>query len=214
MAIILLIKMEDGEVTELPLLSKISMGRSSSSDYTIKDNKMSGIHCTFEITSRDEVLFTDLGSTNGSYCNNSIVTKTLFRINDSILIGNTIVRIEERRLTIEERRSIGTSNNKQVEEKTFLHSNKTIIKSTIKKQKEMSEDANEIIKNSTVENEGGIEQKNVTKKRIGILDKNIKSRIKSTMTFSHADTMHDQEPSTGKTKLLKLDKNTVKKKKV
>ena len=71
MAIILIIKTDDGEVTELPLLSKIIMGRSSSSDFTIKDNKMSGSHCSFEITNRGQVMFTDLGSTNGSYYNNS-----------------------------------------------------------------------------------------------------------------------------------------------
>ena len=141
MAIILIIKTEDGEITELPLLSKIVLGRSSSSDYIVKDSKISGSHCSFEITPRDQVMFIDLGSTNGSYCNNSKTTQTLVKINDVIRIGNTLIRIEEKRLTIGERRAIGLSANRQVDEKTLPtedHSDKTKIEILDKNMKKRS----------------------------------------------------------------------------
>ena len=205
MAIILLIKMEDGEVTELPLLNKISLGRSSSSDFQIQDNKISGVHCTFEITPRDQVMFTDLGSSNGSYCNNNKITKALFKINDSIRIGNTVIKIEVTRLTYAERRSIGTSSFKKVEEKSLLPDKKIVSK----KESHSNEDITQNIEDKKSENN----KESVTKRRVGILDIKIARKVKAAVDFSNADTIHEQEPSTGNTKFLKLEKNTTKKKK-
>ena len=110
MAIILLITTEDGQVNELPVLSKIIMGRSSTSDYKITDSKMSGAHGAFEVNAKGHLIYTDLGSTNGSFLNNSLVAQTRVCVNDVIRIGNTIIKIDEKRLNSSERLSIGTSN--------------------------------------------------------------------------------------------------------
>ena len=109
MAIILFIKTEDGLVTELPILGKVTMGRSSSSDYKIADAKMSGVHCSFEKNSKGQVVFTDLESTNGSFLNNSIIRQTLVRVNDVIRIGNTLIKIDDKRLNSSERIAVGVS---------------------------------------------------------------------------------------------------------
>lgn len=188
MAIILIIKTEDGGITELPLLNKIIMGRSSSSDYTIKDNKMSGSHCSFEITARGQVMFTDLGSTNGSYYNNSKISQTAFKINDVIRIGDTLIRIEEKRLSPSERMAIGVSSYKEENEKTLPgmgDSEKLLIK---KHEDQMDREAEKSPKRRTV-----------------VLDKSIKQKKAAPLTFARIDTIHDQEPSSGATKMLKLD---------
>ena len=183
MAVILIIKTEDGEITELPLLSKITIGRSSSSDYTIKDNKMSAIHCSFEVTSLDQVMFTDLGSSNGSYCNNSKVAQILFKINDLIQIGNTTVKIEARRLNSSEKKAIGVS--------TFKPSRNDKTLPSITHPKKV---------NDEVKNVGG----DATKKKTSISSKVVKFRPPATLTNRSNEL--EQEPSTGETKLLKLDK--------
>ena len=190
MAIILIIKTEDGEVTELPVLNKIIMGRSSSSDYTIKDSKMSGSHCSFEMTSKGQLMFTDLGSTNGSYLNNSRVNQTPVKINDVVRIGNTLIRLEDKRLSVNERMTIGVSNHNESNDKT-LPTMSEAEKKAIEKAEKIS-----------------------PKKRTGIvLDKSIKAKKQNEDNFAGVDTILDQELSTGATKMLKLDKDLLKKKK-
>lgn len=202
MAIILIIKTEDGEVTELPLLSKMTFGRSSSSDYTIKDSKMSATHCSFEITPKDQVMFTDLGSSNGSYCNNSKVTQIIFKINDLIRIGTTSIKIEEKRLNMSERKSIGLS--------TYTPSgnDKTLL--SVAKFK-IDQVAGQVEAETETKNVAAEDDLNATKKRSRIVNKVIKARPAE--TFSNISNEIDQEASTGATKLLKLNNDSTEKKK-
>lgn len=176
MAIILIIKTEDGGITELPILSKIIIGRSSTSDFVIKDSKMSGSHCTIEITAREQVMFTDLGSTNGSYFNNNKTTQAFLQINDVIRIGNTFIRLEEKRLSISERRSIGVSSHMDKNEKTLP---------------------------------GDEPKKKDSQKQNVVIDKNIKFNKEKSIDLSNVDVVHDQEPSSGATKMLKLDRKEI-----
>lgn len=198
MAIILIIKTEDGEVTELPVLNKIIMGRSSSSDYVIKDTKMSGSHCSFEITSKGQLMFTDLGSTNGSYLNNSKVNQTPVKINDVVRIGNTLIRLEDKRLSVNERMTIGVSNHKENNDKTLPKMTESEKKAIEKAESKAEENAEKVS----------------PKKRTAIaLDKNIKAKKQNEDNFAGVDTILDQEVSTGATKMLKLDSDVLKKKK-
>ncbi len=119
MAIILIIKTEDEQIAELPLLGKIVVGRSSSSDYKIDDTKMSSKHCSFEVTKKGEVLFCDVGSTNGSFLNNSQINQCHMRVNDVIRVGNTLIKIDEKKLTAAERIAIGNSKFKSRDDKTL-----------------------------------------------------------------------------------------------
>ncbi len=183
MAIILLIQDPQGEKAELPLLQKIVLGRSSSCDYKIEDSKISGKHCTFESTPKGEVVFTDLGSTNGSFLNNSKVNKSVIKLNDVVQIGGTTIKIDEKRLNVSERKAIGYSavQSKKNEDKTLPMIG-------------MPKD-----------------QEPMTKKSV-VLNKSLKDKKAQPAAFTSKDTVLDQEESSGMTKLLKLDKKTVKKK--
>jgi pSer/pThr/pTyr-binding forkhead associated (FHA) protein len=198
MAVILIIKTEDGEVTELPVLNKIIMGRSSSADFTIKDSKMSGQHCSFEMTVKGQLMFTDIGSTNGSFFNNSRISQTVVKINDVIRVGNTLIKIDEKRLLSSERMSIGLSTRKLENEKTLPV---------------MSEKDRKAIEKAEIQSEVAAEKS--PKKRTVVLDKSIKEKKKAPDDFNGVDTVLEQEVSTGATKMLKLDANKeiIKKKK-
>jgi pSer/pThr/pTyr-binding forkhead associated (FHA) protein len=185
MAIILMIKSENGELAELPLLFKMTFGRSSSTDFKINDSKMSGKHCTLEVTPKGEILFTDLGSTNGSFVNNSRITKVLVKVADVIVIGNTTITIDEKRLSIAERKAIGygvTAPAKNVEK--------------------------------TLPDLSNIKPKNeeFTTKKSVVLNKDIKNKKKDVNAFGASDNVLEQEESSGYTKMLKLE-NLIKKKK-
>jgi pSer/pThr/pTyr-binding forkhead associated (FHA) protein len=180
MAIILIIKAEDGEVTELPVLSKIIMGRSSSADFTIKDSKMSGQHCSFEMTAKGQLIFTDIESTNGSFFNNSKIDQTVVKINDVIRVGDTLIKLDEKRLSTSERMAIGTSTRKFENEKTL----------PFVSEREKQETEKDPVK--------------LPKKRTVVLDKSIKEKKRPPDDFNGVDTILEQEASTGDTKMLRL----------
>ena len=198
MAVILLIKTEDGQVSELPVLNKVVMGRSSSSDYKIVDSKMSSKHCSFEVTGKGEVLFCDLGSTNGSYINNSQVHQTYVRINDVIRIGNTLIKIDDKRLSPSERLAIGSTQLRNKNDKTLpalgsLRPNGTNSVDNPERPGELKGES--------------------PKKKTVVLGKNIKDKKRPVNHWAgSADTVLEQEESTGHTKFLKLDKDKTKKK--
>lgn len=196
MAIILIIKTEDGEVTELPVLNKIIMGRSSSSDFPIKDAKMSGQHCSFEMTHKGQLIFTDLGSTNGSFFNNSKINQTVVKINDVIRIGNTLIKLEDKRLTVNERMTIGVSSKKEDNEKTLPVMSEADRKSMEKAEFQSEQKAG----------------KESPKRRTVVLDKSIKEKKKAPDDFNGVDTVLEQEVSTGATRMLKLANDSKKKK--
>ncbi len=186
MAIILLIKTEDGQVTELPILNKVVMGRSGNCDYKIADIKMSGTHCSFEVNNAGQILFTDLGSTNGSFLNNSQIMQTFFRVNDIMRIGNTLIKIEEKRLTATERLAIGTSVASRKNDKTLPDMSKIGSKAPVETQ-DLNPDGS-------------------PKKKTIVLNKAHKEKKKMASNWIGAENVIDQEASSGQTKFLKLDK--------
>lgn len=189
MAIVLLIKTEDGEVTELPILKKTSLGRSSKSDYKITDAKISSTHCFLEVTKSGELLFRDLDSTNGSFLNNSRIHQSvIMKINDVIQIGNTLIKIFEKALTPAERVSIGSSNiSDNSDEKSIP--NMTQIGVSARTKAESADNAP------------------IEKRRAIVLDKNIKEKKPAAPhSWAGVDNVLDQEASTGNTRFLKLDK--------
>ncbi len=107
MAVVLLVTTIDGQTTELLVLEKCTLGRSSNCDLKIDDRQMSGKHGVFELTHNGELLYTDLGSSNGSYLNNSKIEKIQFKINECLRLGNTTVKIISKKLTAKESVSIG-----------------------------------------------------------------------------------------------------------
>jgi pSer/pThr/pTyr-binding forkhead associated (FHA) protein len=184
MAIILLIKTEDNVVSELQILSQTTIGRSQNSDCQIADTKMSGLHCSFEINSSGQLLFKDLGSSNGSFANNSLTTQTLMRVNDILRIGSTLVKIDEQKLSTAERLSIGSSLVKKKQDKALPElSNHKLTPS--------ADNASETPKKKTI-----------------LLNNIHKQKRKMTSNWSASENVIDQEESTGRTKFLKLDRTT------
>ncbi len=194
MAVILLVKLPDGSTTDLPLFGKITLGRSSACDFKVVDTKISGKHCSIELTKKGEILVKDLGSTNGTYLNNSKITHSVFRLNDTVLMGSTIIVIDERRLSVLEKKAIGIN----------------IIKNK-SKPKELPPMPEKESKGDNPESE--VDQKSTEpvlegdatrmKKKI-TLKKELKEKRVSP-NFVSTDKVIDQEESSGQTKLLKLD---------
>lgn len=193
MAIILLIKTEEGQVTELPIFGKVTLGRSGNSDFKIADIKMSGTHCSFEVNEKGQILFSDLGSSNGSYLNNSQVLQTLFRVNDIIKIGNTLIKLDEKRLLANERLAIGLSQVKKKSDKTLP---------------EMSR-----INTSDLTHTPESEQIEPPKKKTIVLNKEHKEKKKISANWVANENLIDQEASNGMTRVLKLALNKIIKKK-
>jgi len=119
MTVVLIIKTEDGQTTELPIIDSITLGRSSSCDFKLIDSKISGQHCQIGLTAKGEILFEDLGSTNGSFLNNSKIAKTNIKINDVIRIGHTLIKIDDQKLNAKEKLIIGYSSYAASNEKTL-----------------------------------------------------------------------------------------------
>lgn len=163
MPIILIIKTEDGNTIEVPVLNKTTLGRSSSSDYKINDGKMSGVHCAVEVNNKGQVILTDHESTNGSYLNNSKISQTVVKINDIIRVGNTLIKINEQQLNSKERLAIGISTHGGASDKTLPgHEEKPV-------------DAK------------------APKRNTVLLNKSIKEKKKGPDAFSTNDTVIDQE---------------------
>lgn len=194
MAIVLIIKTEDGQLAEIPVMSKIIIGRSSSSDLKIDDGKMSSKHCSFSLTKEGAVLFEDLSSTNGSFINNSRIMSTLMKVNDVIRVGNTLIRIDDKRLTPKERIAIGYNTMEKNGEATLPVLTQSQM--GIQKAKEVKP-GNKVEKKPTV-----------------VLNKELlKKKSKDENWNAGVDNVIEQEESSGMTKMLKLDKNAIKKKK-
>lgn len=199
MAIILLIKTPDGEVTELPILNRVVMGRSSASDFKIADDKMSGMHCAFEVTSKGQLLFKDLGSSNGSFINNSQVQEVHMSVNDVIRVGDTLIRIDEKRLGPSDRAAIGVSKVKASEQKTLPGLSQ--IKKKPEEKKEIKIDGK---KRPTI----GLSDKMKQEK-----EKDKEDRENNKIKWGSTKNVMDKESTSGNTKFLELTEEKKKKKK-
>lgn len=188
MPVVLIFKNENQSV-EFPLLGKSTVGRSSSCDLKIEDRQMSGKHGSFEIAPNGQLMYTDLGSTNGSFLNNSQITKTIFKLNDRLKLGNTWVSIDEKSLTSKERLAIG---------KTFLNEDETLVVGTLSQ-------SNQIIP-ADIAVKKAAAQKAAERKSV-VLNKDLKKKKlqQANWTGRSDENVIEAEESSGKTKFLKLD---------
>lgn len=191
MAIVLIFKTDD-QTTELPLLGKTTVGRSSSCDLALPDRQMSGKHGMFDVNSQGQLFYTDLGSTNGSFLNNSQIHKTIFKLNDILKMGNTTVVIDEKKLSAKERLAVGKSNLKEDDDQT-------IMVGTLSR-------TNSIVKSTAPVHDA---KESPREKKSVVLNKNLKSKkptAPSEWGSGKNENVIEQEESSGKTKMLKLDK--------
>ena len=184
MSIVILFVTNSQEASELFLMQKTIVGRSSKADFVLNDEKMSGRHCSFEITKDEKVQFKDLDSTNGSFLNGVKVMHHLLKLGDKIMMGNTTCYIDQDRLSQKERLTIGrsTGNEKisgELALPTVPRSDNNSV-SIVKLKKDKIKDA---------------------------------SKYNRDVKVNDKDRFIEQEESSGKTRMLKLDKNLLNKKK-
>lgn len=107
MAIVLIAKRVNGESAELKLEGKIYIGRKSGCNYVFpEDEKMSGKHGSLQMGTSGEIIYTDVGSSNGSFLNGDKVVETKIKTGQTLKLGNTLFTIDASRLTAEEKARI------------------------------------------------------------------------------------------------------------
>lgn len=99
---------ESKQVHELILDKSIkTIGRSSSCDIKLSDDHVSGKHLALKKTEQGKIIVKDLGSTNGTFINQSAISESLLRINDVLTIGPNIkISIDAAGLNEHERSAI------------------------------------------------------------------------------------------------------------
>lgn len=110
MSIIIIFQPEEGEPTELILLQKTIIGRSSKVDFNINDAKASSKHCSLEVTKNGQILYKDLESSNGSFLGHTQITNHYLKIGEKIRIGATYLFLDEKRMSPIERLGAGKIN--------------------------------------------------------------------------------------------------------
>ncbi len=104
MAVVLLIKISDGTIIDVPMFgSTVVIGRSSKADIKIDDKLISSRHCSIELKSGNQLIFRDLASTNGSFLNNSRIQEVRMKIGDRVQIGDNFIYIDESKLNVKEK---------------------------------------------------------------------------------------------------------------
>jgi len=106
MSIVIIISSPDKEHRSFKLTKFTLIGRSGSCDVQIDDPKMSGRHGSFEIGAEGEIIYRDQGSTNGSFLNKEKINTTIVTLSDEIMLGSSVLTIDENRLNEEELENI------------------------------------------------------------------------------------------------------------
>jgi len=75
--------------------TKISIGRSTTSDITIDDQLVSEKHAIIKIIPGKPLVIDDLTSTNGTYVNDESITSTKLKENDLIVLGETKLKLKK-----------------------------------------------------------------------------------------------------------------------
>lgn len=107
MTIIIKIATQNKKEVEYPIFEKCVIGRSHRCDLIIDDLHLSGQHGALEFDKSDKLFYTDLNSSNGSFLNRVRITETQFKVNDILQIGNSIITIDEKKLSTHEKKTIG-----------------------------------------------------------------------------------------------------------
>jgi predicted component of type VI protein secretion system len=109
MPVVLLIREED-EVHSVVLSKKpIVMGRSSSCDIRLSDEKISSRHLALMVNSSGKVIIKDLGSTNGTILNGSQIEDAVLMLEDQLMIGAVRLWIDPDQLSARERQILTRS---------------------------------------------------------------------------------------------------------
>jgi ABC transport system ATP-binding/permease protein len=64
-----------------------TMGRAKRSDFIVENFLLSRAHCRFTLSSTNELLVEDLGSTNGTFVNGRKVNRAVLATGDRVKVG-------------------------------------------------------------------------------------------------------------------------------
>lgn len=80
------------------------MGRSSSCDIKLSDERISSRHLAIKLNPAGRVIIKDLDSTNGTFLNGSQIQEAYLMIQDELLIGGVSIWLDEGQLSVKEKR--------------------------------------------------------------------------------------------------------------
>jgi pSer/pThr/pTyr-binding forkhead associated (FHA) protein len=86
--------LEEGELYPLFENREITLGRSPTNNVFVRDRNVSRVHCQI-VATEDNVILTDLQSTNGTFVNGERESEVELRPGDEIRLGTTLLRLEE-----------------------------------------------------------------------------------------------------------------------
>src|ERR1041384_6825875 len=90
----LICQLGGGNYVDFPLPSKpLTIGRSPQADLQVADERISRIHCGIRLEG-DTFVIKDLGSTNGTFVNDSRVQESRLKFGDTIRVGHTLLTFE------------------------------------------------------------------------------------------------------------------------
>lgn len=107
MAVYLIFILPNGKETRVHLESNLLIGRGDDCDVVIGEAGVSNHHANISFDSKGKILVVDLNSSNGSFKNGEQISKTFLQVNDTLNLNKVKVRIEETKLSPNERTNIG-----------------------------------------------------------------------------------------------------------
>jgi pSer/pThr/pTyr-binding forkhead associated (FHA) protein len=105
MPVVLLIREEDDTHSVVLTEKPIIMGRSSSCDVKLSDDKISSRHLAIKLNKSGRVIIKDLESTNGTFLNGAKIDEAYLMTNDQLMIGQVSIWLDETQLNIKERKT-------------------------------------------------------------------------------------------------------------
>lgn len=197
------------------------VGRSSKASLKLDDDMCSGQHASLHLADDGSVILTDLNSTNGTYVNETLVSTAMrIYIDDVIRVGNTRMWIDKSALGPRELVTLKSQANKtlftKIELKVGTDSNITRVAAARKKAIGLAGDT------SAEEGELGTNEESspeisvvfdqesandLAKKRV-IQSAKAKAKLAAQKDMSGVDSVFDLEESSGKTKMIKLERPT------
>lgn len=176
---------ESENIHELILDKSVkTIGRSSTCDIKLTDDHVSGKHLAFKKTEQGKVLVKDLGSTNGTFLNQSAISESVLKINDVLTIGPNI------------RISIDTSGLSGHERNAIEVNDKPVV--GITNRKETASEATTVMKINR--------KKGVNEVQQASADKENSSENSGPVKVGKNITEIDLEESSGMTKLIRIDR--------
>lgn len=103
MPVVLVIKENEDYHSVLLSNKALILGRSSSCDVRLSDERVSGKHLAIKLSSQGKVMIKDLGTTNGSFLNGLQIQESFLMLKDELTIGGVLLTLEHSQLSAKER---------------------------------------------------------------------------------------------------------------